>query len=456
MNLTATFVLLLEPFRPVFTTPSFLIFTDVITGWALSPRHRFVTELIFSSGSLENGHFSRYHYFFAYGVWVLDRVFEVLALILVCTLAPRGTVLLAVDDTLCLKRGLTLYGAGMHHDPLISSRRKKLTRWGHDWVVICLLLVHPFWAPTKVFALPIGVRLYKNRQGLTKGRRGKKRPRKKKRNDPSHRTRPELAVELIRLVAGWFPARRLLLTGDSLYGGKSVLGKLPANVDAISHVHPQGALYASAPPKRAGQRGPQRKKGERLPGLVDWANDATQPWHTLVFDQFGLHATLLVKTRQALYYTAGKDRLLTIVLVRDATGQRLDQMFYCTCLAWDARTVLSHYAFRWAIECTFKDSKQLLGLQDPANRLPKAVQRTAPIAWVLYSLTVLWFHCEGHSHVVFPVRPWYRKKREPSFADMLTTLRRLSWQEKLLGVRSSSGPHEKVIGQMIEFVSRAG
>ena len=183
MNLTATFVLLLEPFRPVFTTPSFLIFTDVLTGWALSPRHRFVTELIFSSGSLEKGHFSRYHYFFAYGVWVLDRVFEVLAIVLVCTLVPQGTVILAVDDTLCLKRGLTLYGAGMHHDPLISSRKKKLTRWGHDWVVICLLLVHPFWAPTKVFALPIGVRLYKNRQGVTKAQRGKK-PRGKKKKRP--------------------------------------------------------------------------------------------------------------------------------------------------------------------------------------------------------------------------------------------------------------------------------
>ena len=30
----------------------------------------------------------------------------------------------------------------------------------------------------------------------------------------------------------------------------------------------------------------------------------------------------------------------------------------------------------------------------------------------------------------FPFRPWYRKKEEPSFADMLTTLRRVSYEEK--------------------------
>src|SRR5205814_693929 len=37
-----------------------------------------------------------------------------------------GGRLRAVDDTLCRKRGLTVYGTGMHHDPLISSRAKPL------------------------------------------------------------------------------------------------------------------------------------------------------------------------------------------------------------------------------------------------------------------------------------------------------------------------------------------
>ena len=45
-----------------------------------------------------------------------------LAMLVVTILAPGATLLWAVDDTLCRKRGLTLYGAGMHYDPLISSR----------------------------------------------------------------------------------------------------------------------------------------------------------------------------------------------------------------------------------------------------------------------------------------------------------------------------------------------
>ena len=48
--------------------------------------------------------------------------------------------------------------------------------------------------------------------------------------------------------------------------------------------------------------------------MKQWADDPDRPWTKLKFNQFGLHATLAVKTIQALYYKAGKDRLLTIVL----------------------------------------------------------------------------------------------------------------------------------------------
>jgi SRSO17 transposase len=452
MELTPSFVALLQHFSPVFTAPTFQTFSLIVTGWLLSHRHRYITELIFSCGRIGIGHWSRFHRFFSHAAWDLDTLSMSLAKLVVMILAPGATTLWAVDDTLCRKRGLTLYGAGMHHDPLISSRAKPLVSWGHDWVVLCLILVHPFWAPTKVFALPVAFRLYRNRQGLTKGKKGRaKAPR-----DPDHRTRPELALGLIHLAAAWFPDDELIVTGDSAYGGASVLRHLPPNVHLISHVHPKGALYRPAPPKAPKTRGPARKKGERLPGMAAWADDPDRPWTELEFDQFGFHATVAVKTTQALYYKAGKDRLLTIVLVRDLEGKRPDQMFYCTQLEWTAREILSAYACRWAIECTFENCKQLLGLEDPANRLPRAVQRTAPMAMIVYSLVVVWFHRAGHESLRFPVRPWYPKKEEPSFADMLTTLRRISYEEKtarLLPIRSGLGAW---IAQLTELLSRAG
>jgi SRSO17 transposase len=455
MELTASFDALLLQFSTVVTAPSYQTFVTIVAGWVLSQRHRFITEVIFSSGHVGDGHWSRFHRFFSHAAWDIDSFSLALARLVLTILAPGAILFWAVDDTLCRKRGLTLYGAGMHYDPLISSRAKSLVSWGHDWVVLTLIIAFPVWAPSKVFALPIAMRLYRNRQGLTKGKKRKQKSTKLK-HDPNHRTRPELALELIRMAAQWFPNDEIIVSGDSAYGGKSILSYIPPNVHLISHVHPKGALYEPAPPPQEKSKGRRRKKGNRLPGMKSWADDLSQPWTELKFDQFGLHATLKVKTIQALYYKAGKDRLLNIILTHDVEGKRPDQMFYCTKLDWTAHQILTAYACRWAIECTFENCKQFLGLEDPANRLPMAVARTAPMALFIYTLVVVWFHQTGHRLVHFPFRPWYSKKKEPSFADMLTSLRRVSYEEKTQQLDRKQSCLKTWITQLTELLSRTG
>jgi hypothetical protein len=474
-HLTESFAVLLTPFRRVFTQPSFQLFVTMMTGWVLSVRQRFVTELIFSADKVGDGHWARFHRFFSHNVWSLDDLCLVLAKLLFVAFAPDGVVLLALDDTLCRKRGLNLFGAGMHHDPLMSSKAVKLVSWGHNWVVLCLVVRLPAWAPTKTFALPIGFRLYRNLQGNRKGKKkdkdnrsrvakGKSKARRKKatlkkpllRADGSlHRTRPDLGLELLCWIAAAFPQRTFVVVADSLFGGQSILSHLPANVHLISRVHAKGALYAPAADAAAKQRGRKRTKGDRLSDMETWANDSS-PWTSLKFDQYGLHAQLSIKTRQGLYYKAGKSRLLTFVLARDDSGKRPLSIFYCTLLEWTAVQILSAYASRWSIEVTFENAKQLLGFADPANRLPKAVERTAPMAMVLISLITLWFHQTGHGHVQFPKRPWYTKKKEPSFADMLGTLRRLSWNELSQGLVPKQGRLKTLFTKMTELLSRPG
>jgi hypothetical protein len=336
MEVTASFVALPQQFLPVFTAPTFQTFVEVLSGWALSPRHRHVTDVIFTGGNLDNGHWCRFHRFFSHAAWDPDVLSLHLAKLVARVLAPGATSFWAVDGTLRRKRGLHLHGAGMRYDPLISSKAKALVSRGHDWVVLRLVVAHPFWARSKVFALPIAARLYRNRQGLTKGKKGKARARA----DPNHRTRPELAVELISLAAAWFPQDALVVTADSARGGQSVPPSPPANVRLISHVHPKGAPHAPPTPPTGKRRGAPRKKGGRLPGMAQWAGDESLPWAELEFDQFGLHAASRVKTRQALYYKAGGPRLLTIVLTRDVEGQRPGQMFYRARLDWGARQIL--------------------------------------------------------------------------------------------------------------------
>lgn len=484
MELTNSFEILLRSFSPVFTEPSFQTFRLMMTGWIISTRHRYVTDLIVSSDSTTNGHFSDYHRFFSQAVWDIDHLWKLLAQLIVKTLiGPDAVIVLSGDDTLCRKRGLGIFGTGMHHDPLSSSKSKKICHWGHDWADLCIVIANPRWAPSKVFSLPICMRLYRNRQGLTKGKnkkaakksvaqkkaaskKSKQTAAKKKQSKKAaeknrqgskepHKTRPELMAEMIVLVAAWFPERQFLLVVDSLYSGQSVLGKLPSNFDLIGPVHPKAALYAPAPKETKVRRGPRRKKGDRLKDMQVWGKDSSQ-WQAHHFDQYGLHGSLQTKTRTGLYYKAGKDRLLRFVLSRDTVGDRPTRMFYCTDTKLKSREILSLFSLRWSIEVTHFDCKQHLGLEDAANRKEQAVKRTAPMAMFLYSLTIVWYATEGHKDFQIPHRPWYWWKEEPSFADMLTTLRRKSWDEQLSQVSLDSTHRDNKLSLLTYLATLAG
>ena len=148
-----SFLTLLQNFTPVFTAPTYQTFVVIVTGWIISTRHRYVTEVIFSSGRVGDGHWSRFHRFFSHAAWDIDT-FSIRLASWSSRFSPRRPPSRAVDDTLCRKRGLTLYGAGSI-TTLISSRAKSLVSWGHDWVVLTLIVAFPVWAPSKVFALPI-------------------------------------------------------------------------------------------------------------------------------------------------------------------------------------------------------------------------------------------------------------------------------------------------------------
>ena len=317
MECTASFTSLLSEFQCVFTQPTFQIFRVPHDGMGSVPSSSFCHRVDLVQRLYPQGAPQPLPSLLQPGSWCLDALCCVLAKLLVAVFAPSGMIELAVDDTLCRKRGLTVYGTGMHHDPLISSRAKPLTSWGHDWVVLTLIVRCPFWAPTKVWSLPIAFRLYRNRQGVTKGKKKPESRKPQKKTDPNHRTRPELAVELISLVASWFPTRRLLVSGDSAYGGAERVAETSGERGVDQPRASRGRLVRTGPGPIRTKRERLRKKGRRLPGMAAWADDPRQPWQELVFDQFGLHATLLVKTLQALYYKAGKDRL-----VDDRTGAR--------------------------------------------------------------------------------------------------------------------------------------
>ena len=128
MELVPGFVALLQGLSVTMTAPSFHSLTTVLTGWVFARRHT-ITRMILAAGDVAGKHFSSSHRVFSAARWSLDA----LGLAVFDLMPPfwGGVVRLGLDDTLARQRGLKMFGTGMHHDPLLSSRRKVVTNWGH-------------------------------------------------------------------------------------------------------------------------------------------------------------------------------------------------------------------------------------------------------------------------------------------------------------------------------------
>jgi len=425
-----TFAGVLAAYAGCFQARSYPTFQWLVLGWVQCLERRTLTAVALASGAVGARHISVFHRFFARAQWRLDPVGQVVFQHALRWLPAEQPVYLLGDDTLARKQGKCVSLASMHHDPLLSTARKPFFSFGHVWVVLALWVPLPM-GRGRGFALPLLVRLY---TGAKRGGRADapSRPTPGQRRrvaEAAHaardqRTKLELLQEMVALVAAWAPTRRCYLAVDSAYAGRALLEHRPPNVDVVSRLRGDAALWAPAPKRRPGQKGRPRRRGARLPTPQQVAARCRQ-WQALAVTLYGRTVTTQVRPMRALWYAALRDQPLAIVLVRDPTGKRRDEAFFCTDPTAEARFILEVYARRWTLEVTFHDAKPFLGFAEPQCQTPRAVQRTAPFALLVYDLVLLWFaeHAHATTRPTWPLRPWYRHKTAPSFADMLAALR---------------------------------
>jgi hypothetical protein len=433
--LPSTLVSLLVAFEPCFRAPSYRTFQWLVAGWIHCLGRRTITAVAVASGGVERCHISVFHRFFTRATWGLDALGQVvfrLALAWIPADQPRYVL---IDDTLARKTGKGIALATMHHDPLLSTVRKPFCSFGHVWVVLAL------WVPlpqggSRGFALPLLFRLDVGaKRGGTKDAPG--RPRRGTRQqaaDKAHAAHPRptklaLARDLLTLVAGRAEGRTVYLVVDSAYAARPLLEGRPPNVQVLSRLRLDAARWARPGRRRPGQRGRPRKRGHRLPTPKAMAATRRR-WDPLPLTLYGRQVTPLVFGCTALWYGALRDQPVRIVVVRDPSGRRRDEAFFCTDLTVDHAFILTGSARRWTIEVAVHDQKQFLGFEDPQNQTATAVARTAPMAGLVYDLVLLWYaaRLQHGSASAWPVRPWYRSKTTPSFLDRLSAARQDSWR----------------------------
>ena len=341
----------------------------------------------------------------------------------------------------------------MHHDPLRSTRQRPCFAFGHNFVVFSLQVALPF-APNKFWAFPILVRMYRKRQTAQRAPgKGGKRERKQtgQATAKQYRTRPELALEMIQIVASWIPQRMLRILGDSEYAGQSISRRLPANVKLISRMHMKAALYE--PAGKIARRGRRRKKGNRLPSPSQMAQHKKAHWIKTTVTLYGKRVKLWYQTIDALWYPSAGQQLLRIVVVRDPSGRRRDDCFFSLDLTLSATQILEIFSRRWPLEVCFRDVKQFLGFEDPQNRVAQATTRTAPLVFFIYDLVLLWHAQSGHRLTAQSAldRLWYPQKASVSFEDILRTLRHVTWQERIFSDPALDAHTRKLLQPFVEW-----
>lgn len=434
--IVSTFVGLLQVFEGCFTAATFRSFVAVVCGWALAPGRRTVTGVVRAANAVGWKHLSSFHRFFSRARWSTDEVGLVLArTIIKACLRGTETIIVPVDDTLGRHTGKRIAAASLHYDPLLSTAQRALFHWGHLWVVVSIAVP----AFGKVWALPVLFRLYRSKAlCAAEGR--------------IYQNCPELAAELIALLARAFPERRFVVVGDGAYTNSKLIKGRPNNVTIVGRSRLDAALYSPPPPYRRGQLGRPRVRGDKLLSPQERIQRGAQWKNTNIF-VYGRAVTVQVFTINALWYVAAGSEIVRMVVVRGFPGHDRDDVFLSTDPHMKPSVIIETFSLRWSLEVTFHEGKGKLGFEHPQNRNEQAVHRTAPVALWVYSLVVLWYLlCGARSRFAkTTILPWYTKTA-PTFSDMLATLKRASWI-RLLDPHSKASTMRKRIRPFLDAMA---
>jgi hypothetical protein len=121
-------------------------------------------------------------------------------------------------------------------------------------------------------------------------------------------------------------------------------------VTFITRLRLDAALYKLARPRRPGQIGEPRIKGERLPNLSVVAEDPNTVWKpTKIANWYGSGERMVeIASKTAVWYSTGLFAVpLRWVLVRDPKGEFRTRALLCTDLGADPKKMVCWFVMRW-------------------------------------------------------------------------------------------------------------
>src|ERR1051326_600224 len=135
---------LLEPFRPLFTAPTWKKMLILLTGTILARGRRTVTAALWQTGHQQDAHFSTFHQVLNRARWSpLEASRHLLTLIVDTFAQAGGTLDLVIDETLERRWGPSISKRGHYRDSARSSRQRSVSSPGLRWIVLAVVVQVP-------------------------------------------------------------------------------------------------------------------------------------------------------------------------------------------------------------------------------------------------------------------------------------------------------------------------
>jgi hypothetical protein len=443
-RLPSRFAAVILCFAPLFFQRSWRHAEVLLTGAILAPGRRTVTGILRITGRGRERRFTNYHRVLNRAAWDPRAASRLLLGLLLDAFAPRGPVLLGLDDTIERRRGKRIRAKGIYRDPVRSSKGHFVKASGLRWLGLMLLVPVP-WAG-RVWALPFLTALAPSeRYGREHGRR--------------HKKLTDWARQLVLQARRWLPDRALVLVADSGFAALDLLAALARRgVTCVTRLRLDAALYGPAPPRRPGAVGRPRTRGPRLPNLSEVLVGEAAPWRRVTVPGWygGGDRVVEICSGTAVWRHAGKPAVpIRWVLLRDPHRRFDPQALLCTDTAQDPLQVVRWFVQRWQVEVTFREVRDHLGVETQRQWSDNAIARTTPCLFALFSIVALLAtRLDRHARLRVSATAWYRKEH-PTFSDTLAAVRRQIWAEQGLITSRHSPEPTKLPAALREAVAYA-
>ena len=405
-------------FAPLFSKPVFKHVEILLTGAILSPVSRTVTNALRVMGLSREKHFENYHRVLNRDQWSSLQGSRILLNLLVKTFGLAGELVIGFDDTIERRRGEKIKAKGIYRDAVRSSKSFFVKASGLRWLSFMLLTEIPF--AKKVWALPfLTVLCPSERYDEERGIR--------------HRKLTDRARQAILLIKKWLPQMNLVLVGDSSFAALDLLNAVRDEVTLVSRLRLDAALYRKARARRTGQSGRPRKKGKRLPTLQAVIDHRKTKWKTVTIGNWygEKKRRIEVASGKCVWYHVGKEAVpIRWVIIRDPQSRFETQAIFSTRTEATPKQIVEWFIKRWQVEVTFEESRRHLGIETQRQWSDKAIQRTTPCLFGMFSLIAMMAQeLSNGGKLTIRSAIWYHKEAA-TFSDAIGCVRQQIWESQ--------------------------